>query len=117
MSDSALSTTEATEATEATATTATTATTAPVDPEVRGRILRGIEEVLPRILKVELADIPENACFFEDFGLTSSGTIELVLEIEEELGIQVDIEHLGVDDLRSIGSLTDYVVGHFADED
>ncbi len=99
MSDSALSTTE------------------PVDTELRGRIMRGIEEVLPRILKIELADIPENACFFEDFGLTSSGTIDLVLEIEEELDIQVDIEHLSVDDLRSIGSLTDFVAGHLVDED
>lgn len=92
-------------------------TTAPVDTELHGRIRRGIEEVLPRILKVELADIPENACFFEDFGLTSSGTIELVLEIEEELDIQVDIEHLGLNDLRSVSSLTDYVAGHLVDED
>ncbi|MYW00791.1 acyl carrier protein [Streptomyces sp. SID3343] len=92
-------------------------TTEPVDAELRGRVQRGIEEVLPRILKIELADIPENACFFEDLGLTSAGTVDLVLEIEEELDIQVDIEHLGVDDLRSIGSLTDYVAGHIVDED
>ncbi|GAA1242115.1 hypothetical protein GCM10009665_36130 [Kitasatospora nipponensis] len=92
-------------------------TTAPVDTELRGRIRRGIEDVLPRILKIELADIPENACFFDDLGLTSSGTIELVLEIEEELDVQIDIEHLGVDDLRSIGSLTDYVAGHLVDGD
>ncbi len=99
MSDSALSTTE------------------PVDTELRSRIMRGIEEVLPRVLNIELAAIPENACFFEDYGLTSSGTIELVLEIEAELDIQVDIEHLGVDDLRSVNSLTDYVAGHLVDED
>ncbi|MGC0417839.1 phosphopantetheine-binding protein [Embleya sp. AB8] len=91
--------------------------TEPVDTELRGRVTRGIEEVLPRILKIELADISENTCFFEDLGLTSSGIIELVLEIEEELDVQVDIEHLGVDDLRSIGSLTDYVAGHIVDED
>ncbi|GAA1940051.1 hypothetical protein GCM10009738_11620 [Kitasatospora viridis] len=103
MSDSALSITEP-------------VTTEPADAELRGRIRRGIEEVLPRLLKVELAEIPENACFFEDFGLTSSGTIELVLEIEEQLGLQVDVEQLGLDDLRSIGSLTDYVAGHLVDE-
>ncbi|MFF0387187.1 acyl carrier protein [Kitasatospora sp. NPDC004615] len=92
-------------------------TTEPVDPEVRGRIRRGIEDVLPRVLGVELADIPANACFFDDYGLTSSGIVELVLDIEETLAIQVDVEHLAIDDIRTIDSLTDYVVGHYADED
>ncbi|MEV7215160.1 acyl carrier protein [Kitasatospora cineracea] len=87
------------------------------DPEVRERIRRGIEEVLPRILGVELADIPANACFFDDYGLTSSGIVELVLDIEETLAIQVDVEHLVIDDIRTVDSLTDYVVGHHADED
>ncbi|MFD8594352.1 acyl carrier protein [Kitasatospora sp. NPDC059646] len=97
--------------------TAAPAATEPVDPEVRVRIRRGIEEVLPRILGVELADIPENACFFDDFGLTSAGIVDLVLEIEEQLAIQVDVEHLAIDDVRTVDSLTDYVVGHHADED
>ncbi|GAA2099912.1 hypothetical protein GCM10009759_32280 [Kitasatospora saccharophila] len=89
----------------------------PVDPEVRARIRRGIEDVLPRILGVELADVPANACFFDDYGLTSSGIVELVLDIEETLAIQVDVERLGTDDLRTVDSLTDYVVGHHVDED
>ncbi|MFG2692048.1 acyl carrier protein [Kitasatospora sp. NPDC048407] len=92
-------------------------TTESVDPEARGRIRRGIEDVLPRVLGVELADIPANACFFDDYGLTSSGIVELVLDIEETLAIQVDVEHLAIDDIRTIDSLTDYVVGHYADED
>ncbi|MFJ8442124.1 acyl carrier protein [Kitasatospora griseola] len=92
-------------------------TTELVDPEVRDRIRRGIEDVLPRVLGVELADIPANACFFDDYGLTSSGIVELVLDIEETLAIQVDVEHLGIDDIRTVDSLTDYVVGHYADED
>ncbi len=90
---------------------------APVAPEERDRIRRGIEDVLPRVLGVELADIPANACFFEDFGLTSSGIVELILDIEEQLAIQVDVEHLAIDDVRTVDSLTAYVVGHYADED
>ncbi|WP_051055494.1 MULTISPECIES: acyl carrier protein [Kitasatospora] len=90
---------------------------APADPEVRDRIRRGIEDVLPRVLGVELAEVPANACFFEDYGLTSSGIVELVLDIEETLAIQVDVEHLAIDDLRTVDSLTDYVVGHHVDED
>jgi len=92
-------------------------TPAPAGPEVRERIRRGIEDVLPRVLGVDLADVPANACFFDDYGLTSSGIVELVLDIEETLAIQVDVEHLSIDDLRTVDSLTDYVVGHHADED
>ncbi|MFD7732789.1 acyl carrier protein [Kitasatospora phosalacinea] len=91
--------------------------TEPVDPEVRDRIRRGVEEVLPRVLGVQLADIPPNACFFDDYGLTSSGIVDLVLDIEETLAIQVDVEHLVIDDIRTVDSLTDYVVGHHVDED
>ncbi|GLW56747.1 acyl carrier protein [Kitasatospora phosalacinea] len=89
----------------------------PVDPGVRERIRRGVEEVLPRVLGVQLADIPANACFFDDYGLTSSGIVDLVLDIEETLAIQVDVEHLVIDDIRTVDSLTDYVVGHHVDED
>ncbi|MGW6919193.1 acyl carrier protein [Kitasatospora sp. NPDC054939] len=87
------------------------------DTELRGRILRSIEELLPRVLKRDLPEIPENACLFDDLGLTSAGTIELILEVEESLDIQVDVEQIGEDDLRSVNSLADYVAGHLIDED
>lgn len=88
-----------------------------VDTELRERVLRSIEELLPRVLKRDLPEIPENACLFDDLGLTSSGTIELILEVEESLDIQVDVEQIAEDDLRSIGRLADYVAGHLIDEE
>ncbi|MER6399944.1 acyl carrier protein [Kitasatospora sp. NPDC001603] len=85
--------------------------------ELRDRILRSIGELLPRVLKRDLPEIPENACLFDDLGLTSAGTIELILEVEETLDIQVDVEQIGEDDLRSVTSLADYVAGHIIPED
>ncbi|WP_030060460.1 phosphopantetheine-binding protein [Streptomyces novaecaesareae] len=87
------------------------------DPELRARILHGIGELLPRVLKRELPEIPENACLFDDLGLTSAGTIELILELEESLDIQVDVEQITEDDLRSVTKLADYVAGHVIPED
>ncbi|MEU1422263.1 MULTISPECIES: acyl carrier protein [unclassified Kitasatospora] len=87
------------------------------DVELRDRILRSIGELLPRVLKRDLPEIPENACLFDDLGLTSAGTIELILEVEETLDIQVDVEQIGEDDLRSVTSLADYVAGHIIPED
>ncbi|MER8104975.1 phosphopantetheine-binding protein [Kitasatospora sp. NPDC059811] len=87
------------------------------DPELRERIRTGIGELLPRVLKRELPEIPENACLFDDLGLTSAGTIELILELEESLDIQVDVEQITEDDLRSVTKLADYVAGHVIPED
>ncbi|MFF1873279.1 MULTISPECIES: phosphopantetheine-binding protein [Streptomycetaceae] len=82
------------------------------DAELRGQVLRSIGDLLPRVLKRELAEVPENACLFDDLGLTSAGTLELILELEESLDIQVDVEEIGEDDLRSVASLADFVAGH-----
>ncbi|MFF1903748.1 acyl carrier protein [Kitasatospora sp. NPDC058218] len=87
------------------------------DTELRDRILRSIGELLPRVLKRDLPEIPEDACLFDDLGLTSAGTIELILEVEETLDIQVDVEQIGEDDLRSVTRLADYVAGHIIPED
>jgi acyl carrier protein len=87
------------------------------DSRLRGEVLRNIGELLPRVLKREIGEIPENACLFDDLGLTSAGTLELILELEESLDIQVDVEEIGEDDLRSVASLADFVAGHVISED
>ena len=88
-----------------------------LDPELRARVLTGIGELLPRVLKRELADVPENACLFDELGLTSASTLELILELEDSLELQIDVEEIGEDDLRSVGSLADFVAGHTITED
>ncbi|GAA3020395.1 hypothetical protein GCM10020229_34480 [Kitasatospora albolonga] len=87
-------------------------TTLAPDPALRGQVLESIGTLLPRVLRRELTEIPENACLFDDLGLTSAGTLELILELEEALDIQVDVEEIGEDDLRSVASLADFVAGH-----
>ncbi|MFB6891506.1 acyl carrier protein [Kitasatospora sp. NPDC056327] len=87
------------------------------DTELRTRILHSIGELLPRVLKRDLPEIPENACLFDDLGLTSAGTIELILEVEEALDLQIDVEQITEDDLRSVTRLADYVAAHVIAED
>jgi acyl carrier protein len=88
-----------------------------IDAELRGQVLQSIGQLLPRVLKRDLAEVPENACLFDDLGLTSAGTLELILELEESLDIQVDVEQIAEDDLRSVASLADFVAGHVVTED
>ncbi|MFJ4674896.1 acyl carrier protein [Kitasatospora sp. NPDC088783] len=90
---------------------------AAVDPELRGRALDGILLLLPRVLKRELPEIGENACLFDEVGLTSAATLELILELEDHLDVQIDVEGIDQDDLRSVGTLAGFVAGHVIAED
>ncbi|ROR37370.1 acyl carrier protein [Kitasatospora cineracea] len=94
-----------------------TGTAADVDPELRGRALDGILQLLPRVLKRDLPEIGENACLFDEVGLTSAGTLELILELEDHLDVQIDVEGIDQDDLRSVGTLAGFVAGHVIAED
>ncbi|WP_282203515.1 acyl carrier protein [Kitasatospora fiedleri] len=96
---------------------ATDAVDAAVDPELRGRALDGILLLLPRVLKRELPEIGENACLFDEVGLTSAATLELILELEDHLDVQIDVEGIDQDDLRSVGTLAGFVAGHVIAED
>ncbi|QKW22919.1 acyl carrier protein [Kitasatospora sp. NA04385] len=98
-------------------TTADTAATAVVDPELRDRALDGILLLLPQVLKRELPEIGENACLFDEVGLTSAATLELILELEDHLDVQIDVEGIDQDDLRSVGTLAGFVAGHVIVED
>ncbi|GAA4873092.1 phosphopantetheine-binding protein [Kitasatospora sp. NPDC048365] len=88
-----------------------------VDPELRERVVEGIRLLLPRVLKRELPPPDENVCLFDELGLTSAGTLELILELEDHLDIQVDVEEIGQDDLRSLGTLAGFVAAHVVPED
>lgn len=91
--------------------------TAPLDAELRHRVLTSIGQLLPRVLKREVPVPAENACLFDDLGLTSATTLELILELEESLDIQVDVEEIDQDDLVSVASLADFVAGHTVAEE
>jgi acyl carrier protein len=85
--------------------------------ELRRRVVDGIGELLPRVLKRALPEVPESTRLFDELGLSSVTTLELLLELEESLEIQIDVEDIDQGDLRSVGSLADFVAEHaLADE-
>nr|WP_326851971.1 phosphopantetheine-binding protein [Actinocrinis sp.] len=83
----------------------------------RARVVESINLLLPRVLKRELPAQSEEVCLFDELGLTSASTLALILELEEELDIQIEVEEIGQDDLRSLGTLADYVSTHAITED
>ncbi|MEN3356840.1 MAG: hypothetical protein V7637_822 [Mycobacteriales bacterium] len=82
------------------------------DPELRQRVLAGILALLPRILKQEAPATAEATKLFDELGLSSSTTLELLLELEEELEIQIDVEDIDQGDLETIGTLANFIAEH-----
>jgi acyl carrier protein len=90
--------------------------TTPVDSALRERVVDTITAVVPRITRQQLPTVTEDTRLMEDLNLSSSTTLELMLELEESLDIQVNVEDIDRDDFRTVGTLADFVAGHLLDE-
>lgn len=87
--------------------------TAPAaDPALRGRLVDSIRDLLPRVLRREVAGVTEDTALMDALGLSSTTGLELVLELEERLDLEISVEDLGRDDFGTVGTLADYVAGN-----
>jgi acyl carrier protein len=83
-----------------------------IDTALRQRVIDSIRMLLPRILNREIPAIPESAQLMDELGLRSTTTLELLLELEENLDIQIDVEDIDQGDMNSVGDLADFVASH-----
>jgi acyl carrier protein len=88
-----------------------------IETDLRERVVSSIGTLLPRILKREMAAPPEDSRLFDELGLSSSKTLELLLELEEALEIQIDVEEIDQDDLETVGTLASFVATHALTDD
>lgn len=88
-----------------------------IGTDLRERVVDSIGTLLPRILKRDMATPPEDSRLFDELGLSSSSTLELLLELEEALEIQIDVEDIEQDDLETIGTLASFVATHSLTDD
>ncbi len=87
-----------------------------VDTAFRERVVDTIRAVVPRITRQQLPSVTEQTRLMEDLNLSSSSTLELMLELEDGLDIQINVEDIDRDDFRTVGTLADFVAGHLMDE-
>ena len=83
-----------------------------LDAELRSRVLDSLGTLLPQVLKRDLGAVPEDIRLFDELGLSSSKTLELLLALEDDLDIHIDVEEISGASLETIGSLADYVTAH-----
>jgi acyl carrier protein len=77
------------------------------------RVVAGICAALESVLEAEVTDLgPETR--LADAGLDSTGVLELLMQLEEALGIEFDAENLEMSHFESVGSLARFVSAEMA---
>lgn len=76
----------------------------------RGNVISAVESALSEVLERTVSDLTEDMRLFEDLHLDSTSVLELLMALEDAIDISVDPEDLDMDDFKSVGTLTDYVL-------
>jgi acyl carrier protein len=88
-----------------------TAPDAQVDIALRDRVVEAMTTVLKRLVERE-EPITEDMHMADELGVSSSLGLELLLEVEEQLGIQIAVERMRPDELLTVGELATFIAGH-----
>ena len=75
----------------------------------RTTIAEHVTKSLSEVLRRDLTDLSEDTRLFEDLHLDSTAILELLMALEDNVGIEVDPESLDMDDFRTVGTLLDYL--------
>lgn len=73
--------------------------------EIRTALRKALSEVLER----DLPEISDGTRLFGDLGLDSTSVIELLMALEDSVGVQVDPEELTAEAFETVGTLTTYI--------
>lgn len=76
----------------------------------RGDVIAGIERALADVLQRELPALAEDVRLFDDLNMDSTTALELLMTLEDTIGVEIDAENLSMDDFQTIGTLADYLM-------
>ncbi|MGH4010155.1 MAG: acyl carrier protein [Pseudonocardiaceae bacterium] len=69
-----------------------------------------MEVALTEVLEREITGLTEEVRLFEDLHLDSTSVLELLMALEDGMDIVIDPESLDMDDFKSVGTLTSYLL-------
>ncbi|MEU5552545.1 MULTISPECIES: acyl carrier protein [unclassified Micromonospora] len=81
----------------------------------RSKVVSQIEQSLSDVLQRPISGLPEETRLFEDLHVDSTSVLELLMALEDGVGIDVDPERLEIADFKTIGTVADYVVANLDD--
>ncbi|WP_116245455.1 acyl carrier protein [Nocardiopsis sp. FIRDI 009] len=76
----------------------------------RNDVVTALEAALSEALEREVADLDGNVRLFDDLHLDSTSMLEVLMSLEESIGLQVEPEDLEIEAFESVDSLTDFVL-------
>jgi acyl carrier protein len=75
----------------------------------RTAIAEHVNRSLSEVLRRDITELTDDTRLFEDLHLDSTAILELLMALEDNVGIEVDPETLDMDDFRTVGTLVDYL--------
>lgn len=71
------------------------------------QVIEKVQEIVKDKLNVELSEITPEANFAADLGADSLDTVELIMELEKEFGIQIPDEE--AQQIKTVGDAVAYI--------
>jgi acyl carrier protein len=69
-----------------------------------------VKEIIVERLSVDEKDVKEEASFIDDLGADSLDTVELVMALEEEFGLEIPDEE--AEKITTVGDAVKYIESH-----
>ena len=82
-----------------------------VDSVFRRQVVEVMATVLAGLLN-RAEPITEDQRFMEELDMDSTLGLELLLEMEDRLGIVIDVERMNQEEMRTVGDMATFVAGH-----
>jgi acyl carrier protein len=74
-------------------------------PDTYAHVVKALEATLG----IPLADVSADTSLFNTLGLDSTGVLDLLMNLEDELGVEIEADTLELTDFATVGSLVSYV--------
>ncbi len=81
------------------------------DADFRRRVVDTMTTVLGQLLE-RIEPITEDMRLMEELDFSSTLGLELLLQVEDELDILIDVEQMNQDQIKTVGDMATFVVGH-----